>query len=32
MGIHWHFDAEEGIEQGNQVGDYVFHHAFRPVH
>jgi hypothetical protein len=30
-GIHWHFDAVEGIKQGNHVGDYVFHHAFRPV-
>ena len=32
MGIHWHFDAELGIEQGNQVADYVFDHAFGPVH
>jgi hypothetical protein len=31
LGIHWHFDAEQGIKQGNLVGDYVFHHAFRPV-
>jgi hypothetical protein len=31
MGIHWHFDAEKGIEQGNQVADFVFDHAFRPV-
>jgi len=31
MGIHWHFDAQKGIEQGNQVAGYVFHHAFRPV-
>jgi hypothetical protein len=31
LGIHWHFDAEEGIEQGNQVANYVFRHAFRPV-
>jgi hypothetical protein len=31
MGIHWRFDAEKGIEQGNQVADYVFDHAFRPV-
>jgi hypothetical protein len=32
MGIHWRFDAEKGIDQGNQVADYVFDHAFRPVH
>jgi hypothetical protein len=31
MGIHWQFDAEKGIEQGNQVADFVFQHAFRPV-
>jgi hypothetical protein len=31
LGIHWHFDAEEGIEQGNHVADFVFDHAFRPV-
>jgi hypothetical protein len=31
MGIHWRFDAEKGIEQGNQVADYVFSHAFQPV-
>lgn len=31
LGIHWQFDADRGIEEGNQVGDYVFRHAFRPV-
>jgi PAP2 superfamily len=31
MGIHWQFDAVEGIKQGNRVADYVFAHAFRPV-
>jgi hypothetical protein len=31
LGIHWHFDAEKGIEQGNHVADFVFDHAFRPV-
>ncbi len=30
-GIHWHFDAEEGIVLGNKVADFVFRHAFRPV-
>jgi PAP2 superfamily len=32
MGVHWQFDADAGIKQGNQVGDYVFDHAFRPRH
>ena len=32
MGIHWNFDASEGIVQGNKVADFVFGHAFRPVH
>jgi membrane-associated phospholipid phosphatase len=31
IGIHWQFDADRGIEQGNLVGDYLFRHAFRPV-
>jgi hypothetical protein len=31
MGIHWQFDADQGIIQGNQVADYVFQHAFRPI-
>ncbi|PZR92600.1 MAG: hypothetical protein DLM68_02020 [Hyphomicrobiales bacterium] len=31
MGIHWQFDADEGIKQGNKVGDFVFAHAFQPV-
>ena len=31
MGIHWQFDAANGIAQGNQVADFVFQHAFRPV-
>jgi membrane-associated phospholipid phosphatase len=30
MGVHWQFDADMGIKQGNSVAD-VFHHAFRPV-
>jgi hypothetical protein len=30
LGIHWQFDAVMGIQQGNQVADYVFHHAFTP--
>jgi PAP2 superfamily len=31
MGIHWMFNAQEGILQGNKVGEYVFKHAFQPV-
>jgi len=31
MGIHWAFDRDEGIKQGNSVADYVFANAFRPV-
>jgi hypothetical protein len=26
LGIHWQFDADEGIVQGTQVGNYVFSH------
>jgi hypothetical protein len=32
LGIHWVFDKTEGIAQGRKVADYVFKHAFRPVH
>ena len=32
LGIHWTFDKTEGIGLGRRVGDYVFDHAFRPVH
>jgi membrane-associated phospholipid phosphatase len=31
LGIHWQFDADMGIRQGNTVADYVFGHAFQPV-
>ncbi len=31
LGIHWQFDADVGIKQGNAVANYVFTHAFRPV-
>ena len=30
LGIHWAFDKTAGIEQGRQIADYVFAHAFRP--
>jgi membrane-associated phospholipid phosphatase len=29
LGIHWSFDATEGIAQGTQVADYVFDHKLR---
>jgi hypothetical protein len=31
IGVHWQFDADVGIQQGNRVAEYVFGHAFRPV-
>ena len=31
LGIHWAFDKNEGIEQGRQVANYVFQHAFTPL-
>ena len=30
LGIHWQFDATEGIAMGNAIGNYVFRHALRP--
>ena len=30
LGVHWKFDATEGIAMGNAIGDYVFRHALRP--
>ncbi len=32
LGIHWHFDKTAGIAQGQKVADYVFNHAFLPIH
>jgi hypothetical protein len=31
LGIHWHFDAVEGIRSGNGIADYVFNNALRPL-
>ncbi|MBW3597158.1 MAG: phosphatase PAP2 family protein, partial [Planctomycetes bacterium] len=31
LGIHWSFDATEGVSQGNAVADYVFDHKLRPL-
>jgi hypothetical protein len=32
LGIHWSFDATEGVKQGNLVADYVFKNMLRPHH
>lgn len=31
LGIHWSFDKTEGINQGEQVADFVFEHLFIPT-
>jgi hypothetical protein len=31
LGIHWAFDATEGITQGERIGDYVFDRLYQPV-
>lgn len=31
LGIHWYFDRDEGIVQGNKVANWVWEHAFQPV-
>ncbi len=31
LGVHWQFDSDVGIVEGNHVGDWVFDHAFRPL-
>jgi hypothetical protein len=32
LGIHWEFDAVQGIRSGDGIGDYVFTHALLPRH
>ena len=32
LGIHYQFDAIEGIRSGDGIADFVFTHALRPVH
>jgi hypothetical protein len=31
MGVHWSFDATAGVQQGSDIGDYVFANFLRPV-
>ncbi len=31
LGVHWQFDADQGILLGHKVGDWTWDHAFRPV-
>ncbi|MEX2141785.1 MAG: phosphatase PAP2 family protein [Pirellulales bacterium] len=31
LGIHWSFDADEGIAIGNAVADYAFHKYLQPL-
>ncbi len=31
LGIHWRFDATRGIQQGNNIGNYVYDHAYQPL-
>ncbi len=30
LGIHWRFDATEGVSAGNRIADYNFDHVMRP--
>src|SRR5262249_9540243 len=32
LGIHWQFDAIEGIRCGDGIADYAFTHALLPLH
>jgi hypothetical protein len=32
LGIHWRFDATEGIAQGSRIADYAFHHVMGLKH
>jgi hypothetical protein len=32
LGIHWRFDAVEGISAGNRIADYAYDHILRPSH
>jgi hypothetical protein len=30
LGIHWGFDRDQGLRQGEAIADYVFHHVLGP--
>jgi hypothetical protein len=30
LGIHWRFDATEGVDAGNRIADFAFDHLLRP--
>jgi hypothetical protein len=32
LGIHWAFDKDDGIAQGEHVAQYVWTHAYLPRH
>ena len=31
LGVHWKFDADQGIILGNKVANYVFDHVFKAI-
>jgi membrane-associated phospholipid phosphatase len=31
IGVHWQFDADKGVQAGNQVADFIIANAFQPV-
>jgi len=31
IGVHWQFDADQGVAAGRRVADYVLQHAFQPI-
>ena len=31
LGVHWQFDADQGVIEGHKVADWVWANAFRPV-
>jgi hypothetical protein len=31
LGVHWQFDADQGMVEGRHVADWVWDHAFRPI-
>ena len=31
LGVHWQFDADQGVIEGHKVADWVWGHAFQPV-